>query len=94
MSRLIPVILSGGSGTRLWPLSRESHPKQFLPLLGEKSLLQSTWLRLRGLPGAEAPLVVANEEHRFMVAAQAQPGGLQQGFLAQQRQELFGMRLA
>jgi len=70
MNPLIPVILSGGSGTRLWPLSRESHPKQFLPLLGELSLLQMTWLRLRGLPGADAPLVVANEEHRFMVAEQ------------------------
>ena len=70
MSPLIPVILSGGSGTRLWPLSRESHPKQFLPLLGEHSLLQMTWLRLRGLPGADAPLVVANEEHRFLVAEQ------------------------
>ena len=70
MRTMIPVILSGGSGTRLWPLSRESHPKQFLPLLGERSLLQMTWLRLRGLPGAEAPLVVANEEHRFMVAEQ------------------------
>jgi len=70
MPSMIPVILSGGSGTRLWPLSRESHPKQFLPLLGEHSLLQMTWLRLRGLPGADAPLVVANEEHRFMVAEQ------------------------
>src|SRR3546814_11157636 len=44
----VPVILSGGSGTRLWPLSREAHPKQFLPLLGERSLLQSTWLRVQG----------------------------------------------
>src|SRR3546814_2304061 len=44
---LVPVILSGGSGTRLWPLSREAHPKQFLPLLGERSLLQSTWLRVQ-----------------------------------------------
>ncbi len=70
MNSLIPVILSGGSGTRLWPLSRESHPKQFLPLLGERSLLQMTWLRLQGLPGADAPLVVANEEHRFLVAEQ------------------------
>ena len=77
MSELIPVILSGGSGTRLWPLSRESHPKQFLPLLGgDTSLLQSTWLRLRGLPGAEAPLVVANEEHRFMVAEQLRQVGV------------------
>ena len=75
MSALIPVILSGGSGTRLWPLSRESHPKQFLPLLGDRSLLQMTWLRLRGLPGAEAPLVVANEEHRFMVAEQLRQVG-------------------
>ncbi len=70
MTNLIPVILSGGSGTRLWPLSRESHPKQFLPLLGDRSLLQMTWLRLRGLPGMSPPLVVANEEHRFLVAEQ------------------------
>ncbi|MDX2299480.1 MAG: mannose-1-phosphate guanylyltransferase/mannose-6-phosphate isomerase [Xanthomonadaceae bacterium] len=69
MPGLLPVILSGGSGTRLWPLSREAHPKQFLPLLGERSLLQSTWLRLRGLD-ARAPLVVTGEAHRFMVAEQ------------------------
>ena len=78
---IIPVILSGGSGTRLWPLSRESHPKQFLPLLGDRSLLQMTWLRLRGLAGMGQPLVVANEEHRFLVAEQlrqvdAQPAAL------------------
>ncbi|MEO8160217.1 MAG: sugar phosphate nucleotidyltransferase, partial [Arenimonas sp.] len=72
---LVPVILSGGSGTRLWPLSRESHPKQFLPLVGDCSLLQQTWLRLRGLPGAEAPLVVANEEHRFLAAEQLRQSG-------------------
>jgi mannose-1-phosphate guanylyltransferase/mannose-6-phosphate isomerase len=70
MTELVPVILSGGSGTRLWPLSRESHPKQFLPLLGDRSLLQMTWLRLRGLAGMAAPIVVANEEHRFLVAEQ------------------------
>lgn len=75
MSALVPVILSGGSGTRLWPLSREAHPKQFLPLLGERSLLQMTWLRLTGLPGADAPLIVANEEHRFMVAEQMRQVG-------------------
>src|SRR4249919_3321561 len=74
-ANLVPVILSGGSGTRLWPLSRESHPKQFLPLVGDRSLLQQTWLRLRGLPGADAPLVVANEEHRFMVAEQLRQSG-------------------
>ena len=70
MPELKIVLLSGGSGTRLWPLSREAYPKQFLPLLGDQSLLQATWLRVRDLAGADAPLVVANEEHRFMVAEQ------------------------
>ncbi|PRH83418.1 mannose-1-phosphate guanylyltransferase/mannose-6-phosphate isomerase [Arenimonas caeni] len=70
MTSLVPVLLSGGSGTRLWPLSREMHPKQFQPLVGEKSLLQATVERLAGLPGMAAPIVVANEEHRFMVAEQ------------------------
>jgi mannose-1-phosphate guanylyltransferase/mannose-6-phosphate isomerase len=67
---MIPVILSGGSGTRLWPLSRERYPKQFLKLLGDRSLLQQTALRLEGLEGIGQPIVVCNEEHRFMVAEQ------------------------
>ena len=67
---IIPVILSGGAGTRLWPLSRELYPKQFLPLVAERSLLQETALRLRGLAQAVPPLVVCNEEHRFLVAEQ------------------------
>ncbi len=50
MSDVLPIILSGGSGTRLWPLSRESYPKQFLPLVGDKSMLQSTWLQPQWLP--------------------------------------------
>lgn len=75
MTDLVPVLLSGGSGTRLWPLSRESHPKQFQPLLGEQSLLQATWLRVAALPGIAAPLVVANEAHRFMVAEQLRQVG-------------------
>lgn len=66
---LIPVVLSGGSGTRLWPLSRELYPKQLLPLLGAHTMLQDTMLRLAGL-NAEAPLVVCNEAHRFLVAEQ------------------------
>lgn len=70
MTSLVPVLLSGGSGTRLWPLSREMHPKQFQPLVGDKSLLQATIERLAGLPDLAAPIVVANEEHRFMVAEQ------------------------
>ena len=66
---MIPVILSGGSGTRLWPLSREAYPKQFLALTGDDSMLQATFKRVAPLASA-APLVVANEEHRFMVAQQ------------------------
>jgi mannose-1-phosphate guanylyltransferase/mannose-6-phosphate isomerase len=67
---LIPLILSGGSGTRLWPLSRELYPKQLLPLVGDRTMLQETVARVSGLPGLEAPVVVCNESHRFMVAEQ------------------------
>ena len=69
MNELLPVILSGGSGTRLWPLSREAYPKQFLPLAGELTMLQATWQRVAPIAG-RAPLVVANEEHRFVAADQ------------------------
>ncbi len=72
---LLPVILSGGSGTRLWPLSREKHPKQLLPLVGEEALLQATVRRLDGLPDVAAPLLVCNEEHRFIVAEQVRQLG-------------------
>ena len=71
---MIPVILSGGSGTRLWPLSRQAYPKQFLALAGEDTMLQATWLRVAELASA-APLVVANEDHRFMVAEQLRQVG-------------------
>ncbi|MBV9911586.1 MAG: NTP transferase domain-containing protein, partial [Sinobacteraceae bacterium] len=64
-----PVILSGGAGTRLWPLSRELYPKQLLALTGERTMLQQTVLRLAGLP-ASGPVVVCNEAHRFLVAEQ------------------------
>ena len=74
---IIPVILSGGAGTRLWPLSRELYPKQFLPLAGEHSLLQQTVLRLTGLPDLAPPLVVCNEEHRFLVAEQLRAANVQ-----------------
>ena len=69
METVQPVLLSGGSGTRLWPLSRESHPKQFLPLAGDDTMLQATWQRVAPVATA-APIVVANEEHRFLVAEQ------------------------
>ncbi len=69
---IIPVILSGGSGTRLWPLSRESYPKQFLALDSrtKKTLLQKTYERLLGLEGLETPILICNEDHRFIVAEQ------------------------
>src|SRR5579864_1168946 len=66
---LTPVILSGGAGTRLWPLSRELYPKQLLALTGERTMLQQTALRLEGL-SAISPVVVCNEAHRFLVAEQ------------------------
>ncbi len=76
MHNILPVILSGGSGTRLWPLSREAYPKQFLALAGEQTMLQATWQRVAPIAG-HAPLVVANEEHRFVAAEQLQQLGVQ-----------------
>lgn len=67
---LRPVLLCGGSGTRLWPLSRTHYPKQFLTLTGEHSLLQSTVLRLRDLPNPGTTIAIANEIHRFLLAEQ------------------------
>lgn len=73
MSKIIPVVMAGGTGSRLWPLSRESFPKQFLSIdKSGFSLLQQTLQRLRGFEGVDvaAPLVICNEEHRFLVAEQ------------------------
>ncbi|MEN8134274.1 MAG: mannose-1-phosphate guanylyltransferase/mannose-6-phosphate isomerase [Thermodesulfobacteriota bacterium] len=67
---ITPIILAGGSGTRLWPLSRKLYPKQLLPLLGDQSLLQQTISRLANFEGIDAPLVICNDEHRFLVAEQ------------------------
>ena len=75
INRIVPVVLSGGAGTRLWPLSRELYPKQLLPLAGEHTMLQETVLRLAGLEGLGAPLVVCNDAHRFMVAEQLRQVG-------------------
>ena len=68
--QVIPVILCGGSGTRLWPLSRELYPKQLLSLVGEQSLLQNTLARCDSHPETTRPILVCNEEHRFLVAEQ------------------------
>ncbi|HEX2494584.1 MAG TPA: mannose-1-phosphate guanylyltransferase/mannose-6-phosphate isomerase, partial [Steroidobacter sp.] len=67
---LIPVILSGGSGTRLWPLSRELYPKQLLPLVGKGTMLQETLARVADIESVAAPIIVCNESHRFLVAEQ------------------------
>lgn len=69
MNPIQPVIIAGGSGTRLWPLSREHYPKQFLRLYSSYSLLQETLLRLKGLD-CQAPIIVCHQEHRFLVAEQ------------------------
>lgn len=70
MTRILPVIMCGGSGTRMWPLSRESMPKQFISLIGEHSSFQDTLLRLAGSDLFEAPLVITNHDYRFLVAEQ------------------------
>ncbi|QTA81587.1 Mannose-1-phosphate guanylyltransferase/mannose-6-phosphate [Desulfonema limicola] len=67
---IYPVILAGGSGTRLWPLSRELYPKQLLELTGNNTMLQDTILRLSGIEEMESPIIICNENHRFMVAEQ------------------------
>ena len=72
-SQLVPVILSGGTGTRLWPLSRASYPKKYWALAGagEDTLLQQTQQRLAGIDGLQPPLLICNEDHRFNCCAEA-----------------------
>ena len=69
-TKIQPIILSGGSGTRLWPLSREHYPKQLLQLVGDGTLLQQTIMRLNGMKNIADPIVVCNEEHRFLIGEQ------------------------
>ena len=66
---IVPVILSGGSGSRLWPLSRKAFPKQLLPLAGSSTMLQETAARVKGENFA-APIVISNQEQRFLIAEQ------------------------
>ena len=77
-SALLPVILCGGTGTRLWPLSRASYPKQYWALAhnAEDTLLQLTQRRLNGLPGLGSPILICNEDHRFIVAEQMRQLGV------------------
>ena len=76
MALLQPVLLSGGAGTRLWPLSREGYPKQFLPLVGEDTMLQATWRRIAPIADLP-PIVVANDDHRFLAAEQLRLVGVE-----------------
>ena len=76
MATVIPVILSGGAGTRLWPLSREMYPKQLLALIGKQTMLQDTVARLATIADAIAPIIVCNEAHRFTVAEQIRALGV------------------
>ena len=78
---IYPVVLSGGSGTRLWPMSRTLYPKQLLTLFGQDSLLQQTVRRVAGDGRFAAPLLVANEEHRFIIAEQLREIGAVPGAL-------------
>lgn len=66
---IYPIIVAGGNGTRLWPLSRSNYPKQFIRLCGEHSLLQETLLRLNGV-SHQPPMIICNEENRFITAEQ------------------------
>lgn len=84
---LVPVILCGGTGTRLWPLSRASYPKQYWLLAGdgEETLLQQTQQRLEGLPGLAPPLLICNEGHRFLVVEQRRQIGVEPAVILQGR---------
>jgi mannose-1-phosphate guanylyltransferase/mannose-6-phosphate isomerase len=75
-SQVVPIVLCGGSGSRLWPLSRLALPKQFLPLVSERTMLQDTVSRLAGVPDLQPPVVVSSTEHRFLVAEQLREIGV------------------
>jgi mannose-1-phosphate guanylyltransferase len=79
MTALVPVILCGGTGTRLWPLSRATYPKQYWALAGdgEETLLQQTHQRLEGIAALQPPLLICNEDHRFIVAEQMRQIGVE-----------------
>src|SRR5690242_5414631 len=74
--KITPVLLSGGSGTRLWPVSRSVYPKQLLPMIGEQTMFQETVQRFAGASDFAPPLIVCNDEHRFIIASQIQAAGV------------------
>lgn len=79
--QIIPVVLSGGAGTRLWPLSRQLYPKQLLPLVTDNTMLQDTILRVAGIAQCANPIIVCNEHHRFLVAEQLREAYITPGAL-------------
>jgi mannose-1-phosphate guanylyltransferase/mannose-6-phosphate isomerase len=79
--KIIPVILSGGSGKRLWPLSRKEYPKQYLKLVGDNTMLQETILRLKGVANISDPIIICNMEHRFLVLEQCQQIGVKKSLI-------------
>ena len=79
MQQITPVILCGGSGSRLWPLSRKSYPKQFVPLVGDKTLFQDSAKRLTG-PQFKNPVIVTNSDYRFIVSEQLQKIGIDRSY--------------
>src|SRR6478752_9480548 len=76
MKTITPVLLSGGSGTRLWPVSRALYPKQLLPMTAERTMFQETVARFSTAPDFAPPIIVCNDEHRFIIASQIQAVGI------------------
>src|SRR6202165_3808309 len=92
--RIIPLIMCGGAGTRLWPASREVHPKQFLPLFGARSTFQNTLLRVSDTALFERPIVITNKAYRFMVIEQLAEIGLEADVLLEPMRRGSAPRLA
>src|ERR1700692_2708227 len=91
---IIPLIMCGGAGTRLWPASREVHPKQFLPLFGARSTFQNTLLRVSDAALFERPIVITNKAYRFMVIEQVAEIGLEADVLLEQMPRDSGPAIA
>src|SRR6476660_4223409 len=93
-SRIIPLIMCGGAGTRLWPASREVHPKQFLPLFGARSTFQNTMLRVSDTTLFERPVVITNNAYRFMVLEQLAEIGIEADVLLEPMRRDSGPAIA
>src|SRR5664279_5377181 len=92
--RIVPLIMCGGAGTRLWPASREVHPKQFLPLFGARSTFQDTILRVSDAALFERPVVITNNAYRFMVLEQLAEIGLEADVLLEPMRRDSGPAIA